>query len=58
MPGQLSPALGRLQHLKVLDLGASKVSGDLVVLRNATGLRTLNLSYTQVGHGENPVRVL
>ena len=48
-PGELSPALGRLRYLQLLDLGASKLSGDLAVLRNATGLRTLNLSHSEVG---------
>lgn len=52
VPGQLSPALGRLRHLELLDLGgSSKLSGDLAVLRNATGLRTLNLSHNQVEGG-------
>ena len=47
VPGELSPALGRLRCLELLDLGAAKLSGDLAVLRNATGLRTLNLSHSQ-----------
>eukprot|EP00435_Cladocopium_sp_Y103_P023760 s2091_g5.t1 len=49
VPVRLSPALGRLQHLELLDLGgSSKLSGDLGVLRNATELHTVNLSHSQV----------
>eukprot|EP00435_Cladocopium_sp_Y103_P027397 s2091_g6.t1 len=49
VPVRLSPALGRLRRLQLLDLGgSSKLSGDLAVLHNATELQTVNLSHSQV----------